>query len=126
MGALWHVPGSTSAELLGSQAACSSGEPGFANCRSAAWWTLRELLDPANGWEIALPADDLLTGDLTAVKWRVTSAGRIQVESKEEIRKRLGRSTDHGDAVIQAFYDPPPVEETHIVWYEDDYRISPF
>jgi len=104
----------------------SSRELGFANCRSAAWWTLRELLDPANGWQIALPPDDLLTGGLTSPRWRETSSGRIQVESKEQIRQRLGRSTDHGDAVIQAFWSPPPVEETYIVWYEDDYRISPY
>ena len=37
---------------------------------------------------VALPPDDMLTGDLTAPKWRVTSGGRIQVESKDEIRKR--------------------------------------
>ena len=35
----------------------------------------------------------------------MTSAGKIQVESKDEIRKRLGRSTDSGDAVVQACFD---------------------
>ena len=91
----------------------SSGELGFANCRSAAWWTLREFLDPANDCQIALPPNDQLTGDLTAPSWRATSAGRIQVESKEQIRKRRGHSTDYGDAFIQSFWMPPPVEETH-------------
>jgi len=33
----------------------------------------------------------------------VTSGGKIKVESKEDVRKRLGRSTDDGDAVIMAF-----------------------
>jgi hypothetical protein len=84
-----------------------SGELGFMNKRSAAWWHLRELLDPANGHEIALPPDDLLTGDLTAPHWRMTSGGKVQVESKDEIRKRLGRSTDSGDAVVQAFWVEP-------------------
>jgi hypothetical protein len=81
-----------------------SGELGFINKRSAAWWRLRELFDPANGHEIALPPDDLLTGDLTAPHWRDMSAGKIAVESKEDIRKRLGRSTDDGDAVVMAFW----------------------
>jgi hypothetical protein len=81
-----------------------SGELGFVNCRSAAWWHLRELLDPDSGAEIALPDDDLLIGDLTAPTWRVMSGGKIQVESKEDIKKRIGRSTDDGDAVIQAFW----------------------
>lgn len=86
-----------------------SGELGFANKRSAAWWKMRELLDPTEGEPIALPPDDLLTGELTAPKWRVTSGGKIQVESKDEIRKRLGRSTDSADAVIQAFWTRPVV-----------------
>jgi hypothetical protein len=81
-----------------------SGELGYANVRSAAWWGLRELLDPASGEELALPPDDLLTGDLCAPRWRVLSGGRIQVEGKDELRKRLGRSTDTGDAVVQAFW----------------------
>lgn len=80
-----------------------SGELGFTNQRSAGWWRLRELLDPQRGEEISLPPDDLLTGDLTAPHWRVMSGGRIQVESKDDIAKRLGRSTDDGDAVMMAF-----------------------
>ncbi|MGI9146922.1 MAG: hypothetical protein ACR2IK_10285 [Chloroflexota bacterium] len=86
-----------------------SGELGFTNRRAAAWWKLRERLDPANGDRIALPPDDLLTGDLTAPHWRVMSGGKIQVESKDDIRQRLGRSTDDGDAVTMAFYDPGEV-----------------
>ena len=81
-----------------------SRELGFINKRSAAYWNLREMLDPASGEELALPPDDELIGDLTAPKWRVTGAGRIQVESKDEIKKRLGRSTDKGDAVAMAMY----------------------
>ena len=88
-----------------------SGEMLFANKRAAAWWNLRELLDPANGHPIALPPDDLLTGDLTAPHWRPSSGGRIQVESKDDIRKRLGRSTDDGDAVVMAFWEEPQVVE---------------
>jgi len=86
-----------------------SGEIRFRNKRAAAWWNLRELLDPANGHEVALPPDDLLMGDLTAPHWHDTSSG-VQVESKDDIRKRLGRSTDDGDAVVMAFWqEPEPV-----------------
>jgi hypothetical protein len=83
-----------------------SGEIGFVNKRAAAWWALRELLDPAGDGEIALPPDDELTGDLTAPQWTVQSGGRILIESKDDIRKRLGRSTDAGDAVVMAFATP--------------------
>ena len=39
----------------------------------------------------------MLLGDLSAPKWKVLSGGKIQVESKDDIRKRLGRSTDDGE-----------------------------
>lgn len=89
----------------GTKALDRSGELGFTNCRSAAWWGLRELLDPAYDATIALPPDDNLTGDLCAPKYRVLSGGKIQIEPKDDIRKRIGRSPDDGDAVVQAFWD---------------------
>ena len=76
----------------------------FPNVRSAAWWSMRELLDPAHGASIALPPDDELTAELTAPKWDVRAGGVLVVESKDELRKRLGRSTDSADSVIQAFW----------------------
>lgn len=91
-----------------------SGELGFVNLRSAAWWALRERLDPGYEPDFALPPDDELVGDLAAPRWRVTSTGKIQVESKDDaflnadgtqsqsLRQRLGRSTDRGDAVVMA------------------------
>ena len=75
---------------------------GFANLRAAAWWTLREMLDPEYKSIVALPPDDDLTGELTTVQWKEARGGKIQIESKADIRARLRRSTDHADAVIQA------------------------
>ena len=94
-----------------------SKELGFVNKRAAAWWRLRELLDPAYGAELALPPDDPLTGDLTAPHWAVHSGGRIQIESKDEIRKRLGRSPDSGDAVVQAVWETQSYGQGQ-VWVE--------
>lgn len=76
----------------------------FIDKRSASYWKLREELDPAYGSTVALPPDDKLMGDLTAPKWYAMSNGRIQVEKKEDIKKRLNRSTDYGDAVAYAFW----------------------
>jgi hypothetical protein len=81
-----------------------SGEFTFLNLRSAAWWNLRELLDPSRGSTLMLPDSEMLRADLTAPTFKVKSGGAIQVESKDEIRKRLGRSTDEGDSVVQAFW----------------------
>jgi hypothetical protein len=94
----------------GTQMLDRSGELGFQNWRSAAWWLTRELLQPGSGFAVALPPDEetggLLVGELCAPRYRVVSGGALQVESKDTIRKRLGRSTDHADAVIQALIGP--------------------
>ncbi len=83
----------------------ATGEIGFKNVRAAAWWNMREMLDPAAELEVALPPDDKLTGDLCSARQRLISGSRIQVESKEEIVKRLGRSPDDGDAVVMAYWE---------------------
>jgi len=95
-----------------------SGELKFLNKRAAAWWKMRELLDPAYEAEVGLPDDDGLIGDLCAPRWCVNSSGKLQIESKDGIRKRLGRSTDAADAVIQAFSQaatPAPFEYRSVI-----------
>lgn len=89
-----------------------SGEIGFANKRAAAWWAFREALEDSargTGPEVLLPPDDVLIGDLTAPHYEIrsTGGGQILIEKKDDIRKRLGRSTDAADAVVQAFWSEP-------------------
>jgi len=89
----------------GSAARDRTGRLGFINRRAEWWWQLREALDPDRGEELALPPDRELLADLTAPRWRLGSRG-IQVESKDEIRARLGRSPDKGDSLVYAFAKP--------------------
>lgn len=83
-----------------------SGKMTATNVRSAAYWNLRELLDPAFEPKICLPPDELMISDLTTPTWEITSGvpPRIKVEPKEEVVKRLGRSPDRGDAVAMAMW----------------------
>jgi hypothetical protein len=82
----------------------ASGKFGFLNLRALAWWNMRELLNPENGGNIALPPIEELIGELTTPKWMEVAGAKIKVESKEDIRKRNeGRSTDYADAVIMIF-----------------------
>lgn len=100
------------AERNGQRLKDRTNEFEFANKRSAGWWFMRELLDPVDGESIALPPDDELIGELTTPKKRITSGAKIQIESKDDIKKRLGgRSTDSADAVIQGVVGPELVEE---------------
>jgi hypothetical protein len=64
-------------------------------------WRLREALDPDKGENLALPPDTELKADLCAPRWKLTAQG-IQIELKDEVKKRIGRSPDKGDAVILA------------------------
>lgn len=80
-----------------------SGMYEFANQRSLWWWRFREALDPNSGYEIALPSLRKLRQDLRAPHYK-RQGGKIIVESKEDIKKRTGRSTDYADPVIQAWH----------------------
>lgn len=76
----------------------------YLNNRAKMWWEFRLALDPKSGFEIALPPSSRLQAQLTTPHFFVK--GKIlQVESKDEIRKRLqgGGSTDEADAVLGAW-----------------------
>lgn len=92
-----HAIGVNSAK--GTEARDKSGALSFANKRAEMWWRLREALDPKENTGLALPPDPQLKADLCAPKWKLTARG-ILVESKEDLMKRIGRSTDRGDAVV--------------------------
>lgn len=87
----------------GSDGTDRTGKYKFANIRAEAYWKFREALDPDYGGAMALPPDKELLGDLCAPKWEVRT-GRIYIESKDEIIKRLGRSPDCADSVVLAWY----------------------
>ncbi|WP_197737296.1 terminase large subunit domain-containing protein [Aquicella siphonis] len=74
---------------------------GFYNKRAEWWWRLREALDPENGEELALPPSRELLSDLTAPRWQMSLRG-VQIEKKEDIIKRIGRSPDLGDSLVYA------------------------
>ena len=85
-----------------SSATTRDGKLRFVNRRAADIWKLREALDPGQegGSVIALPADDAeLKADLASFRWTLKPNG-IQVEDKDSIKKRIGRSPDRGEAVV--------------------------
>ncbi len=89
----------------------------MANVRSAAYWRLREALDPSNSPVLALPDDRELLADLSAPRWYLRT-GKVYVESKEDIKERIGRSPDCGDAVALAYYLPSFAADEWIDAYE--------
>lgn len=82
-----------------------SGLLKFKNQRTEAYWRFREALDPGQpgGSQIMLPDDAKLVADLTAPQFRDIPGG-IELQSKQEVIKALGRSPDRGDAVVMAWF----------------------
>ena len=82
----------------------------FKNKRAEQYWAVRQLF--IDGEIDVDTEDDELATRAGAIKWKVDSAGRIQIESKEDMKKRGVASPDRADALVMACYRPPwwPVE----------------
>jgi hypothetical protein len=90
---------------LGTDKLCSAKTYGFVNLISYAYWCFREALDPdqPGGSKIMLPMDQGLVSDLAAPMYEtVHYKGRlcIKKESKDSVKKRIGRSPDKADACV--------------------------
>jgi hypothetical protein len=100
-----------------------SGMLSFQNLRAECYYALRWALDPESGMNLALPPDAQLMGDLCAVRRKPRAGTVIVLEEKDEIKKRLGRSPDCGDALALTFapvqraavLPPSPAQERRVV-----------
>jgi len=81
-----------------------SRERKFANMRAYCYWAVRDALDPKLDPCLMLPPDDELTEELTELHFEIKSNGEIMIEPKENIKARIGRSTDKSDPLAQTFY----------------------
>lgn len=87
----------------GSRRRDKTGRFSFSNLRAEMMWNLREVLDPTSGGDIALPPLPALRADLRGCRYSIVG-GKIKAEDKEDVKKRLGRSPDYGDAVMLALH----------------------
>ena len=73
----------------------------FVNARAEWYWGLRERFELG---EIDLdPDDEVLAEQLCSMRYKLDSVGRIQIESKDEMRARRIPSPDRADALVLAF-----------------------
>jgi len=81
----------------------------FYNRRAEAYWILRENIDA-----LSIDRDnDTLVKQLTDIKWSVDSKERVKLESKDDIKKRLGCSPDDADAVSMLFDNQSELHYVH-------------
>lgn len=74
----------------------------YDNMTTYLWGTIKELLIAE---EIRLQNDNDLVAQLSCRKYRLTSRGKMLLESKEEMKKRGIRSPDRADAVALSCYE---------------------
>jgi phage terminase large subunit len=73
----------------------------FYNLRTQLWIMAGDEFDKGR---VKLGDDFVLNGQLSSVKFKYTGNGKIQAESKDDVKKRLGRSPDRADAFVMGLY----------------------
>lgn len=75
----------------------------FYNKRSEMWGLMGDWIKEIPN---QIPDDSGLISDLVTPQYSFTSDGRMKLESKDDMKKRLGRSPDVGDALALTFAMP--------------------
>lgn len=76
----------------------------FLNKRAEVWWAARER-SRLEEWDLSA-LDDSDVQELTEPRYHTQNPrSRIQIEKKEDLGKRLGRSPDSADALLLAFHE---------------------
>lgn len=81
-----------------------TGQYHFANMRAYLFWAVRDWLNPDNGTGAMLPPGGTLFEEATEIRWSFLSNGKIIIEPKDDIKARLGHSTDEFDALANTFH----------------------
>jgi hypothetical protein len=94
---------------------------GFFNYRAEVYCKFKEALNPARpgGSRVALPPDTTLFADLTSILFTTENSSLglvVKLEPKDKLCKRLGRSPDCGDAVVNAWSDGDKIENSYGIW----------
>jgi phage terminase large subunit len=79
--------------------AASSGER-YMRLRDELWFKARDWLAAQ---DCKMPKDDALIAELVAPKYTISSSGKVQVERKDDLKKRGLSSPDLADAFIHTF-----------------------
>ena len=89
----------------------------YKNLKAEMWFHAQDVFREG---EVCLPDDDKLIEDLAAHTYAVNSKGQVVIEKKKDVKKRLGRSPDQGDAFVLGLWalrkapepDAPYIEES--------------
>ncbi|TVZ01261.1 hypothetical protein EAS64_33830 [Trebonia kvetii] len=96
------------AKIYGVNVAEKAHDPNkYFNLRSQIWWDLGRLQSQEREWDLSrMDNADSTVAQLLEVHYEHDLKGRVKVEPKDEVRKRIGRSPDNADALLLAYYVP--------------------
>jgi hypothetical protein len=84
----------------------------FKNQRAEMWWNTRSLLQPKDDkQDLRLDVDRAVLAQLAGPTFKSDSSGRIQIESKIEMKKRGVHSPDRAEAILLALYENKTVHQ---------------
>lgn len=86
-------------KVIGVQFGSKADNPRYRNKRTEMWMRLRDWI-MAGG---KIPDDMSLKNDLVSPTYKVPSTGIVELEPKDKIKERLGRSPDVADALALTF-----------------------
>lgn len=79
----------------------------YFNLRSQLWWEVGRLAAEDRAMDLSeMENADNTVAQLLEPRYEHDLKGRVKVEPKDDIRKRIGRSPDNADALLLAFYQP--------------------
>ena len=88
----------------------------YFNLRAEMFDNLREQFIPQSGVSItSIPNNEELLQELMATTYGYSSERKIKIESKDDIKKILGRSPDKADALALAFFSPTIIKPELII-----------
>jgi len=78
----------------------------YTNLRAELWFRMKEWLEAR---DCKIPKDEALFSELVSPRYFFSSTGKLQVESKQEMKKRGLPSPDRADAVILTLASEPSI-----------------
>jgi hypothetical protein len=90
------------ANVIGINAASVSNIPEqYKNLKAELWMTACQMFKDQL---VTMPDDERLLEDLAAPSYKINSKGQVEIEKKDDTKKRLGRSPDMGDAFVMGLW----------------------
>jgi hypothetical protein len=94
----------------------------FNRLRDELFWHCREWFEAR---DCKIPQDDTLISELSGIRYKYLSTGKLKVESKDEMKRRGQRSPDVADAFVLTFAGQGAVAGGYSRGYNSNRSLKP-